>query len=525
MLKKFFTLVLFSNLFFASLAQNAYATDYYDSKNGQLRITAVIVGDTIYHDVLITIGPILKIGGSDQIANYPNKNSSTYDTYDIHTNQLLIPNVLVDKTVYYDVVINVGSILAVGYATNICDYVKPAQVTYPSEYNGVFSLPISKNKFPSTVTRSMAFLDATALADNLWPPSNGLCKNQVLFARSLWKESLSRLHQNGANRLVIHGWAGFDDLKASTWRLNKETYIPSVDADLKYVVDEAKSRNMQVYYSQQFDYTDLKGNSLDPNTITLEELRKTLDAYHIFIVEQAKYLQKIGVAGMQVDWGYPIITRMLANLPNYDPASREVWLNKMSLIIDDIRNVYSGKLIFNLIEISIDSRIASKVDAIGVTPHFGPLLISNEENKNLTVELLKLKYKSLIQQIYQDISTQTNNKNINTPIIWNVQVQSKFDHYVSGWTESVFCVKSKSGQCEQQSYKTDFSVQAIGTEAIFQAINEQTFFKTEAVNIDTGYWLNDDMTPPSSGQGPFPNLHQSVRNKPAEDIVKYWFGK
>jgi hypothetical protein len=64
----------------------------------------------------------------------------------------------------------------------------------------------------------------------------------------------------------------------------------------------------------------------------------------------------------------------------------------------------------------------------------------------------------------------------------------------------------------------------MGYEAMLEAINEQTDFMSDSVIIDAGYWLTDDMVPRSDGSTGFPNLHQSVRNKPAENIVRYWFG-
>jgi hypothetical protein len=41
-----------------------------------------------------------------------------------------------------------------------------------------------------------------------------------------------------------------------------------------------------------------------------------------------------------------------------------------------------------------------------------------------------------------------------------------------------------------------------------------------SVDIHTGYWLSPTLTPNFEG---FPNISQSIRGKPAEDIVKYWY--
>jgi len=395
------------------------------------------------------------------------------------------------------------------------------EVQYPISYNGNFPIPKAESILPSGVVRSMAIVDATPLGPGPFRAGQGMCKDEHTYALNVWKETLNRIQLNGSNRVVIYGWAGYDDLTKSTWNLNKTSFIPTVDSDLKFVVNEAKTRNLEVYYFQQFDYTDLKGNSLDPNSISKEDFKKTLDAYHVFIVNQAKFAQSIGIAGIGVDWAYPVFDKILPKMTSYDPVFRTMWLNKMYLIIDDIKSVFSGKLIIGGVVTAMDSTIIGKVDVMAITPHFGTHFVTAEENKNLTVDLLKSKYNAELKNIYTDISNQLNGGPINLPVIWNLQVQSNSDYYVSGWTETVFCVKFP---CPQLTYKTDFSVQAIGYEALLQVVNEQKYFKNSAVNIDVGYWLTDDLTPHITGTHPgFPNLNQSVRNKPAETIVKYWF--
>ena len=394
-------------------------------------------------------------------------------------------------------------------------------VSYPSEYLGAFPIPTPTARLPISVARSMAFVDITPLGIDPFRPPSSTCTDQRVYALNLWKETLKRLQLDGASRVVIYGWSGFDDFTKPIWKLDKSAYIPTVDSDLKFVVDEARKRNLEVFYSQQFDYIDLKGNSVDANTITKGDFKKTLDAYHIFIVNQARFNQQIGIAGMGVDYAYPWVSKIFTNEATYDPEFRAMFLNEMNLIIDEIRAVFSGKIVMNTIGTILDNRIAAKVDAIGVTPLIG--LLTSDEYKHLTVELLKSKYKAAIEQKYLDISNQIGSTVINLPVIWNLQAQSYANYYDIGWTESAFC---SVFPCPQLTYKSDFSIQAIGYEAMLEVVSEQSHFGTNSVNIDVGYWLSDDMVPHFGEHQPgFPNLNQSVRNKPAEGIVRYWFGR
>jgi len=90
-----------------------YATDTYNHVTNQLSIPAVVLGETIYRDVVITVGPILTVGGSSLDSKYPAKPADTMDSYDPYKNQLTIPSVKAYGFVYYDVVVNVGTVLSV----------------------------------------------------------------------------------------------------------------------------------------------------------------------------------------------------------------------------------------------------------------------------------------------------------------------------------------------------------------------------------------------------------------------------
>ena len=108
---KYITELFLSLVAFFSPA--VYATDTYNHVNNQLTIPAVVLGDTIYRDVVITVGPILTVGGSNLDLKYPAKPSDTMDNYDPYKNQLTIPSVNAYGFVYYDVVINVDTVLSV----------------------------------------------------------------------------------------------------------------------------------------------------------------------------------------------------------------------------------------------------------------------------------------------------------------------------------------------------------------------------------------------------------------------------
>ncbi|MEZ9595180.1 hypothetical protein AB4298_11095 [Shewanella sp. 10N.261.52.F9] len=53
-----------------------------------------------------------------------------------------------------------------------------------------------------------------------------------------------------------------------------------------------------------------------------------------------------------------------------------------------------------------------------------------------------------------------------------------------------------------------------------QAIANQDSFEISSIDIHTDYWLSETLIPSNEG---FANISQSIRGKPAEDVLKYWY--
>ena len=71
---------------------------------------------------------------------------------------------------------------------------------------------------------------------------------------------------------------------------------------------------------------------------------------------------------------------------------------------------------------------------------------------------------------------------------------------------------------------------------MLRAIDKQLWFETKGTTASTAYWLSDTLIPDenqsgsdcglangSCGREGFPNISQSIRGKPAEKIIKYWY--
>ena len=404
-----------------------------------------------------------------------------------------------------------------------CTYVKPATITYPSEYNGTSPIPTPIGKLPATLTRIVGLKDYYPTYRGLDQiPKTSECSNYILYARNLYIEDLKRLQQLNVDETWIYNYGQWNDITTPIWYVDKVNYSIK-ESEVKFVVDEARKRNIKVNLTWQFTNNDMAGHSISmfDAVFSMSLLKQMLDSFHIQIVNQARYANQIGVAGISVDWS----GIGMGNIKS-DSGLRELYVTEMVNIIRDIRGVFSGTLYYGGAswDAIIDPRIVAKVDRLvlqlstWVPPDHSP-----------TVEEAKGGYIYYLSKLKSDYDKQMNGAAVDIPVAFEVKVQSTRTFLSTGWIEDGGCSSNMDSTCYQRGVVIDFSMQAIGVEALFEALASQiSFSNVSSINFETTYWHTDDLVPTSYGNGTdwdFPNISQSFRNKPAEGIVKYWFGR
>ncbi len=408
-------------------------------------------------------------------------------------------------------------------------------VAFPSEYQGTFPMPTPIGRLPPTMTRSIALKDDFPTKPISYPynaryvPPTG-CTDQELYGKNLYVETINRIQHDGADQIWIFNYGAWDDLTKPIYSVPREGYLIG-DSVLKFAVDEAKKRNLKVYFTWQFQSYDSQGNSIPPmsqsSPISSSDLKRMMDSWRQLIVDRATYANQIGIDGIAVDNTVgPIIS----------PEQKEYYVTEMVSIINDIRKVYSGKVVYGAGRASIsnepsspvfyDSRFISKVDQLII--NVSPGNITNEENINISVSLFKNRAADIIKNAKTDFDKQMNGAQVDIPIIWFTTLYSYASN--SGFIEDAYCTDRNSQPsdtiCVQRTTPTSFSKQANAIEGSLEAISEQHSFSNNnsSVYIDN-MWFNDDMAPRADNGTGFPNLSRSIRNKPAESIVRYWFGR
>ncbi len=390
--------------------------------------------------------------------------------------------------------------------------IEAMETVYPATYLGDYSLPQIKGApLQPEIKRVVSFIDVwtSHLFGN---PNNNDCLSLKNAFFSLigkgpmfesYEKTLSRAKMLGGDTIAITNYILFSNFKTASVE-NEKPLID--DKTLRKIVKTAKSQGVDVLL-----YLNL-GAGLDrvndpvgdiPND---EWLATLIDNYSVFLLKQAKIAEETGIKGIML------------NHFDYNPSIKgheTAYQNKMLELIKKVRSVYSGQLIL-LIDPFYDADLAkisgvlSAVDAYIFTPPAD--VLAGADDKIVSVGNLKRFYLENFKGLGDDFGK------YNKPFYFRILIQSFKDSLVDGFREP-YCIQRGADPCY---LIPDFSVQAIAYEAMMEAINEAhgKFLNVEAVDT-YGYWFTDVLLPQVS----LPQISHSVRNKPAESIVKEWFRK
>lgn len=411
----------------------------------------------------------------------------------------------------------------------------PYNSNYPDSYMGNHTIPVATGKFDANVQRVIGLKDY--YVGNQYPANQSCGKNNE-FAKKMYQITLDRLKDTGVEYIWMYQYGEWKSIYDEVWTVNK-LQIP-LDMHT-FIIQEAKKRNIKVYWTWQFHLSDINNNlAVTDGKVTFDMFKRIMATHRATMLEWAQYNQENGVTGMSVDAHTTYFNFQ-------DPAIEAYYVQEISRLIDDIRKIFKGTLIYGVSENTQKyySEIYSKVDMLHVNVLMPTMDSGDMKNVPVTVENVKKwvscsiehKYQRLQEKISLGLNTCNNyvagakfvNEKKLPPVMLDISIQSRDKYLQEGWVEDGFCVSGKnsdgsSNSCIQETYKTDFSLQALAIEAALQAIKDQKFFTLQAVNFSTSYWLTDTLVASSTSEG-FPNISQSVRGKPAEKIIKQWYSR
>jgi uncharacterized protein (TIGR03437 family) len=377
--------------------------------------------------------------------------------------------------------------------------VKTPVVAYPSSYLGSFQMPtLSGAPLPDQVLRGVAILDIwDCCVSN--PALNIGCSGDMHAA---FEETLARAKLLGADHVSVTTYPSVIDAKAATPVLDVANQQIS-SSELAFITSAAASAGLDIWLVVNIPSGDENGVPLS-QTPNQQWFSGFLDQYSQYIALEAKMAQTDGVKTIMLGW-----RDYYLDVTNYVDA----YVSKMTAALSQIRAAFDGKVIFYDVELGyadysnpgMAAALYNGADAIMVD--FVPSLAQSMA-PNLSVPLLR--------GVFKDLITQTNGRLSMfqpKPLVAVGYIVSNQWSLVNGPVDETW----DCGNCA--SLSPDFSVQAIGYEALFEALNESGL---PLLSFETyGYWPTDVMLP----QATFPAVGRTVRNKPAEAVIRGWFRK
>src|SRR5262249_9800273 len=116
-------------------------------------------------------------------------------------------------------------------------------------------------------------------------------------------------------------------------------------------------------------------------------------------------------------------------------------------------------------------------------------ILTPEEDKLVTLALVKSKYAAILDGVGARL------RGYKKPIRLYSQVQSHRYFFETGWIEDSPDFHICDVDCPEKHLMTDFSVQAIGAEALMEAVKDKVASGLSIASVDTNYWYTDELIP------------------------------
>lgn len=423
--------------------------------------------------------------------------------------------------------------------------VNPHTAEIYESYLGDYDIPMPQNSFSDENYKGAGLKDYGVK----WIYNNYKGKGaswtqdctETEYIKLMYRTTLKRQKEHGVNTVAIYNFGYWQDANADAWLLDQNAKHLD-DWVIEYIVEEAVKLEIDIHYIWQFLTLDTQNEFLFPFDgnvdIDMPLLTKIMDAHEKHMLWEAERLETLGVGAISADWSAMwLCFHCGIDEPNTQEETDELkdyYMERMGGIIDKIKERFTGKVYVGDGPQWNDKRVFDKVD--GMILPFGNLL-TDDEVVTATVDIIEDRASTFIENTHKkwrclDDQPCWYNASEKIPkVIFNFFGQSHASFLTTGWIEDGFCtsgtINGITTDCVQYEVKTDFSAQAIFTEGLLRAADNQPYFDILGTTTSTGYWLSDTLIPdenqrtnPIEG---FPNMSQSIRGKPAEKIIKYWY--
>ena len=420
---------------------------------------------------------------------------------------------------------------------NPCD-ISSTIVNYPTSWNGVETLPTVKG-----APLNKDYLTAISLKDiepNRSLPSN--CKNPDKISE--FKKTIDRLKLLNTDIVQISQYHWMIINPDGTYTVSGDVDTSISDAELITEVNIAHAAGIKVMMNNQIQgFVSAKTgyNCCEPDPVgDAKSWGLWLDAYQRYMLNRAVFFQSLGID----IWDMGCNSCVYGDGGDNGTVASEMFSTAYKNILTSVSSLYTGKKLMHPGPKWInESDYMNGIDYIGayyisMNTISKYLSESDRNNNTATVESIKKAY--LVSHAID--STRIIMDKFKKPlIVFGGGIQSRNDTLSNpGYIEEQHCTNSVYGSnqlvanvyagtfttgCGQMQMKPNFALQAIVIEAQLELFSEliPLGLAKGSVFMVYDYWQTDFIM---SDTGPtFPHIGMSIRNKPAEGIVKKWFSR
>ena len=394
-------------------------------------------------------------------------------------------------------------------------------VTYPQAWIGRRPLPAATGApLDANIGRGVIIKDI--MLDNNpgfvlqgAPDAPNGCNNGAGALKKELEKTAQRIARLDAGYVKITQWHWITENQNGSYSVidADDSFGPISDDNLRAFVQSAHSAGLKVVLWNQIQaFGDRQGSYRPPPQNNVENYEKWFVAFGSFMKERAIFYESIGVDVWDTGCYFCVFNGSQEKSTN----ERSLFYNSYLKIAKDVKNVYKGKTF-----ITDNDWFDFGSEYLGQTDFIETGMWSNKtwtlaESDVLTPQSYKATLNSNITGLLK----------FGKPLFLSVGIQSRRNALSEpGYLEETACSASinnpelSNSQCIQKATETDFSLQAIVIQAQLEYI--KSLNQSRLIVFASDYFVTDSLTP----QTAFPNLGYTIRNKPAEGLVRAWFNR
>lgn len=398
-------------------------------------------------------------------------------------------------------------------------------VTYPKEWLGRRALPeiqgapLKPGHVRGVSIKDIMLSDNPAFVLDGAPDAPRGCKGSL---QDEFVRLVARLKSLNIEFVQIPQWHWLTRNADDSWRVLKAEDVlgPLSDADLSAFVKLAHAAGMKVMIVNQIQGmvdTPTSRTYWPPNT--RENLEKWYAAFQPFIVERARVYESMGVDIIETDCSSCWVLKSDTGRGTPDG---DLIIAETKKTLANLRAVFSGKIVvFAHPWLPDEPELGNAVDYIKFRPYVPPL--TQDQSDGITAA----SYRELLDRSgIMDYFVRMHAK-FGKPFIVAFSLQSRVNALTRpGYLEESVCTPGfdtfeiDPSNCMQRATPPDFALQAIFYEAVLEHLNSLDS-PVPFVLLPGDYWVTESLTP----QTAWPNIAESIRNKPAEGILRAWYAR